>query len=157
MARATCGWCQSKVCRNMATGSHPWSFLGRLSCHYVHSCDYGRNLDHDPPSKPVGCERVPGGGGPKCGEEEPLEAEGVARGALQSAVAGAVVIAAERRSSSRSRSFLVSAKVGKGFMRVRMGVTRSKRGLKPRRRLSTRHSSVMGAPRVQRVSAIVFI
>jgi hypothetical protein len=45
---------------------------------------------------------------------------------------------------SRSRSFLVSAKVGKGFMRVRMGVTRSKRGLKPQRRLSTRHSSVMG-------------
>jgi hypothetical protein len=72
-------------------------------------------------------------------------------------VARVAVAVAERQSSSRRRSFLVSAKVGKGFMRVRMGVTRSKRGLKPRRRLSTRHLSVMGGPRVQIVSAIVFI
>jgi hypothetical protein len=64
---------------------------------------------------------------------------------------------ANRRSSSRRRLFFTSAKVGNSFMRVRMGVTRSKRGLKPRRRLRTRLSSVMGAPRVWRVSAIVFI
>jgi hypothetical protein len=64
---------------------------------------------------------------------------------------------AERRSSSRSRSFFTFAKVANGFMRVRMGVMRSKRGLKPCRRLNTRLSSVMGAPRVRRVSAIVFI
>jgi hypothetical protein len=72
-------------------------------------------------------------------------------------VAGVEVEVVERRSSLRSRSFLTSAKVGNGFMRVRMGVTRSKRGLKPRRRLRTRLSSVMGASRVQRVSAMVFI
>jgi hypothetical protein len=49
MARATCGWCQSKVCRKMATGSHPGSFLGRPSCHCIHSCDNGRDHDRDPP------------------------------------------------------------------------------------------------------------
>jgi hypothetical protein len=152
-ARATSGWCQSTSCRRMATGSHPVNGLGRPACHRVHSCDHGRDHDRDPP-EPVGCRRAPSGGGPECGEEDPPWRQ---RGSPRSAVAGAVVAVAERRSSSRIRSFLVSAKVGKGFMRVRMGVTRSKRGLKPRRTLSTRHSSVMGAPRVRRVSVIVFI
>jgi hypothetical protein len=32
--------------------------------------------------EPVGCRRAPDGGKPECGEEDPPEAEGGARGAL---------------------------------------------------------------------------
>jgi hypothetical protein len=47
-AQATCGWCQSTGCRQMAIGNH-LSCLGRLSCHFVHSCDHGS--DPPPPSQ----------------------------------------------------------------------------------------------------------
>jgi hypothetical protein len=40
-AQATCGWCQSTGCRQMATGNH-LSCLGRPPCHCVHSCDHDR-------------------------------------------------------------------------------------------------------------------
>jgi hypothetical protein len=95
--------------------------------------------------------------GPKCGEEDP---PGVRGGSPRRAV--------ERRGGSGGQSggeakllekevVLHLRKGGKRLHAGEDGRHTIEAGLKPRRRLSTRLSSVMEAPRVRRVSAIVFI
>jgi hypothetical protein len=136
----------------MATGNHPGSCLGRPSCHYVHCCDHDRA-----PPEPVGRRRAPGSGGPKCGEEEPPRRQ---RDNPRSAV--------ERRGGSGGRSGGEAKLLEKQIvLGLRKGWKRLHAGKNGRHTIEARaqaaeeveHEALIGdgAPRVRRVSAIVFI
>jgi hypothetical protein len=146
-AWATCEWCQSTDCKKRATGS----CLGRPACHCVHSCDHGRD---PPPRSQEAAEELQAAGDQSAEKRNPSRRH---RGQPEEHRGGSGDGSSGEAKLLEKQIVLGLRKGWKGFMRVRMGVTRSKRGLKPRRRLSSRHSSVMGAPRVRRVSAIVFI
>jgi hypothetical protein len=117
MARATRGWYQSTGCRGRATERHLESCSGRPTGRRDHSCGRGRD--------PFGASRLARSSRGRWGRSAvKRNPPGVRGGSSRCAVerrGGSGV--AERRSYSRRRSFFTSAKVGNGFMRMRMGVT----------------------------------
>jgi hypothetical protein len=156
-AWATCEWCQSTGCRRMATESHPMSHHGLPTGHRhcVHPCD--RDRGYEPPRSKQAIAELQRAAGPKCGEQEPPpRVEGGSPWCVVDGRGGSGGCSGGEAKLLEKHIVLGLRKGGNSFMRARMGAPQLKRGLRPRMRLSMSLSSVMGAPRVRRVSAIVF-